>query len=212
MENPEKDPPHCCSGKIPRCPEIEPGSTQGDGWCKDCVTSGDPAHHGGLTCYRSYGSGAKGGQQCCYDENGDLVTPEHKTLGKYAGTIDIDGGASGERPNKFPWGLAGGTTLWLDNPKGGCCTWNPIRALSHILLTDVPDSENCPDYDKVQECMRNGDYRSKAYPWAGQLVVPGAGYEPGVKIPSGDRSGPAGGVTQEELERAYSECKSKYGC
>lgn len=78
-------PPTPPPGTIPGCPEHEPGSTEGDGWCKE----GDHGYHCGLSCYRSYGTNTTGGQQCCYNKDGSLNSDP-----KCMGSIDLCGTAS----------------------------------------------------------------------------------------------------------------------
>ena len=70
--------------------------------------------------------------------------------------------------------------------KRGCCTWNMTLVLGH-QLTDVRDAD-CDKYTEVQECMR------------------------ALGIPSGDQSGPPGGATVAEFQKAYATCMKEHGC
>lgn len=198
-EEPEEG-PEC--GKIPQCPVLEPDVTVGDHWCLDCYTRGDPEVHGGLDCYRSYGLCTMAGQQCSYDENGLLVTADHPTLGQYAGTIDVVGVADGEHGQTRKSHSVHGVYTEYSDPEVGCCTvWVP-DVVGHYF-SDVLDSEDCPEYDAVQDCMRNGDYL---------VLTEDMWIEDGNGIPSGDQSGPRGGVTESEFEQAYDQCMKKHGC
>lgn len=190
---------HCPT--IPVCPEVEPGRGDGDGWCLDCFGLGDPKIHCGLPCYRSYGTGTVGGQQCCY-VNGKLVTRAHPTHASCMGTIDLASSASGEVPTvpqrKLVPGAAARRMRGLKrssdyktvgyNDDRGCCNWGP-GVVGHWGV-DLWDSKKCPGYDAMQDCMRKG----------GDTFPP---------IPSGDASG-GRPVTDDELIEAYDQCKRKH--
>jgi hypothetical protein len=80
--------------KLPDCPCFSPGDKLDDGWA---IEKGDLSkfHKGATTSFRSYPaietSAGKSGQQCCYDENGKLITS-----GQAAGTPDRIGTCKGE--------------------------------------------------------------------------------------------------------------------
>ncbi len=127
-------------GKIPGCPELNPDSGVGgvnnaDHWCRDTSGGG----HCDLTCYRSYDTGTRGGQQCCYNADGTL----NKDV-KCMGTIDLVGGAVAETPRDPP-----------NHTDGGVCQYNWFRAWDHYW-EDVRPYQKCPDkYNELQECLRN---------------------------------------------------------
>ncbi|NOG54372.1 MAG: hypothetical protein HND57_08595 [Planctomycetes bacterium] len=119
-------------GYIPGCPTIEPCNPDGspiinDGWCYDDKGTG----HCGLRCYRSYGNGTEGGQQCCYNDNGSLNTDV-----EWMGTIDIHGNSIG------------------DNSQG-ICTLSKWRTAKH-LWRDYFDyiMYGADAYNEIQCCMR----------------------------------------------------------
>ena len=134
-----KKPPR---GKIPPCPEIEPQqlvtSDFHDGWCRDCWSS----HPGSAACFRSYGTGTNGGQQCCYDEGGVLITS-----GPGAGTIDRFGPSSGEVGQ-------GGHFLGLG---AGCCIqwYNPYKIWMHVKHDVKPWESDPAKYDGFQQDLRD---------------------------------------------------------
>ncbi len=80
---------------LPECPCTAPTMNDlNDGWAKDRGNTG--YYHAGATlCFRSYPtvhtSEGQSGQQCCYDENGKLITQ-----GPGAGTPDRAGTCLGE--------------------------------------------------------------------------------------------------------------------
>lgn len=85
---------------LPDCPCVDPdinGVDLNDGWAKD---KGDISkyHKGATTSYRSYPplktAEGKSGQQCCYDENGNLIKS-----GQGAGTPDKVSTCRGEDKN-----------------------------------------------------------------------------------------------------------------
>ena len=128
-------------GRIPLCPRHRALTEKGN-WCLDCFTTGNPAHHCGLACYRNHPptppktSGPTPGQQCCYDRHGQLITEENK-IAYYRncmGSVDRVNTPNGKRNN-------------------GCCGWNVTNVASH-QATDVKDADACKDYGKVQSCMR----------------------------------------------------------
>jgi len=200
MEEPKDDGGGgCYCPTIPICPEEEPKPGNGD-WCLDCYNVGDPTSHCGLPCYRSYGTGTIGGQQCCYSE-GKLVTRSHPELAECMGTIDLVATAEGEVPRtrterdpqndrmRMRGVTNTRTTIQVENDDYGCCDWSETSVIGH-LGADVYDSKKCPGYDAMQDCMRRGE----------------GGSPP---IPSGDASG-GRGVTDDELIEAYYRCKEKY--
>lgn len=84
-----QNPKHNWQTKLPDCPCMAPDKEEtvlNDGWAKD---KGDinKYHKGASSSYRSYPpvktEFGKSGQQCCYDENGRLITS-----GSGAGTPD----------------------------------------------------------------------------------------------------------------------------
>ncbi len=85
---------------LPACPCINPdlnGIKTNDGWAKDRGNI-QKNHSGATECFRSYPyvktSEGKSGQQCCYDEKGNLITQ-----GTGAGTLDKVSPCSGEKSN-----------------------------------------------------------------------------------------------------------------
>lgn len=112
---------------VPGCPLTAPGPGTGDNWCRDSLGGG----HCGLTCYRSYGTGTRSGQQCCYDKGGALVT----NLPDCTGTVDLEGCADGENPN-------------------GTCTCDIIKCARHRVI-DVRPWKSCERlYNEMHCCMR----------------------------------------------------------
>lgn len=127
---------------LPDCPCTAPdaeGMVAGDGWAVD---KGDIAtyHPGATVCYRSYPyvetPAGKSGQQCCYDQEGKLIT-----RGSGAGTPDMASTCSGEdeqgrmrlrwaglfghyRKDVRPWKKAGGWKTYNEghppNQGAGC--------------------------------------------------------------------------------------------
>ena len=135
---------------LPECPCTNPDMTAvqlSDGWARD-VGDTDTYHRGATVCYRSYPAiettEGMSGQQCCYDEHGQLITS-----GSGAGTPDKVSTCAGEdehgdmtinysrvighmTKDVIPWNKAGGTNNgWqkynLDWPpsQGQNCDDNP---------------------------------------------------------------------------------------
>lgn len=128
------DPAGLCSkpagpNLIPGCPPTKPSdSVLNDGWCYDSAGIG----HCELKCYRSYGTGTKGGQQCCYNDDGTLNTDP-----ACMGTIDLYGTAVKEK-------------------KDGSCKSGAVRLIRHFYDDFLPYKILGPFlYDLIQECMRD---------------------------------------------------------
>lgn len=184
---------------VPKCPASAPEQGNiGDGWCRDCLFSGNPIIHCGLSCYRnvvdgptSFG-GSDGdigtpGQQCCYDENGELVDenytgelPGGKSPEDCMGNLDQSPIAKGENDGLL-YGIPGTSRL---APGRGCCVFGPMRVGKHIWHDVIPGIRPDGDGDKAyHRCMR------------------AAG------IPSGNRSGSGGGATFDKYRRAHKKCR-----
>ena len=110
-------PPSAPGPTIPDCPEREPpqvgDAAMHDGWCQDTDFPHCPDQN--LRCYRSYGTGTVGGQQCCYDPNGMLNhNPE------CMGSIDEVGPAKGE------------------DERTGLCVWSWGNVIGHGIEDVLP--------------------------------------------------------------------------
>jgi len=90
-----QDPEGLAYGKKPKgkatpiksCPPKNPGNEMGDGWCSEGANS---FHPGAKECFREP-RGPGPGNQCCYDDGGNLITD-----GPGAGTPDRASPAGGE--------------------------------------------------------------------------------------------------------------------
>ncbi len=134
--------------QLPACPCENPdknGIVVNDSWAKDVGNIGK-YHAGSTECFRSYPpiqtSEGVSGQQCCYDENGKLITG-----GSAAGTPDKTSTCKGEDAQGVmttdygillghytndvrPWDRFGGVDsgwvqynkFWVPNNKNGCDT------------------------------------------------------------------------------------------
>jgi RHS repeat-associated protein len=113
---------------IPGCPSTPPKNTKGSKWCKDTTYP----HKGADSCYRSFGTGTIGGQQCCYDKQGKLI---RKTAA--AGNVDRVGPANGKKAD-------------------GTCTWGNMRWLGHLIVDYVDAKLGGEDsYEANQQRMRD---------------------------------------------------------
>ena len=149
--------------RIPPCPSTRPVNNDGeenpgDGWCVDWAFAG--MHPGAAACYRSYGTGTVGGQQCCYNANGQLITE-----GPAGGTIDQVGIATGEHT----WFTAGVTAAMmypgggggsLPQPHTGGCQYSMGQISQHIITDVAPcmdslggSSENCQCIEGVYDAI-----------------------------------------------------------
>ena len=110
------------------CPDRPPPT--GSNWCRDGAGGG----HGGQTCYRQLRQpGRMGGQQCCYDEDGNLDN-NPDTMG----TVDL-------------WSCYRSAL-----PNGTC---NPIDidlgcSLCHLKFEYVPYTQCRSKYNEMQCCIR----------------------------------------------------------
>jgi RHS repeat-associated protein len=80
-------------GTIPGCPSRETQAVSSQGWCRD-MRRVERKYHCGLRCYRSYGTGSRSGQQCCYERDGSLSSNT-----SCRGTFDCVGNAEGRKRN-----------------------------------------------------------------------------------------------------------------
>jgi outer membrane protein OmpA-like peptidoglycan-associated protein len=108
---------------LPHCPCMNPGkSALADGWCSEGASS---YHPGAAECFREVKASKGPGQQCCYGDNGCLIT-----TGPGAGTPDKVGGAEGENAD-------------------GSCNWNSGWAAEHWTSDVWPfDKDKVDEYHK----------------------------------------------------------------
>jgi len=128
-------------GSVPDCPEnestlkcVECGSQfVGDNWCysPDDVNT----HPGAANCYRSYGTGTEGGQQCCYNGSGEIIRS-----GPGAGTFDIAGPANGEEMN---------------GSNAGQCKWDSVKLMKHFVYDVVPWQQDKAHYNRAHQYLRD---------------------------------------------------------
>lgn len=116
---------------LPDCPCTAPSaSNPSDGWAVDDAEAVAKYHIGAKICFRSYPavptSEGNSGQQCCYDNNDDLITG-----GKAAGTPDKESSAEGENDD-------GSMDIWY------------LNVINHAIKDVMPFSEmTLQNYHKI---------------------------------------------------------------